>query len=124
MILRPILFRLFAFTILLALASMPFGGAVAMSAGAPVMAEMPGMSPGEVADEMPCCPNDVPKPSTGCDKSACPTMATCAQQCVPAAASADAGIFVAPVRQDLGRPTVSAVLASLGPEPPPRPPKN
>lgn len=106
--------------VFLALAATPFGGATAFAGGAPTA----GMSmDGPVAADMGCCPDNMPDPATSCDKPACPTMATCVQQCIAGNPSTELRVIAAPVRDGMGLPTPDDVLASLGPEPPPRPPR-
>jgi hypothetical protein len=125
---RPPVLRCLVALILLALLAMPFGGAMAMGGGVPDAGQMAGMSMDGMSTDssggdMDCCPPEKPDPSSTCDKSACPTMATCMQQCVPASAAAELRVISDHVRQDEGMPEPDDLLTSLGPEPPPRPPK-
>lgn len=109
--------------IFLALAAMPFGGMAGAASGSSAMDTMAGMSMDGPASDMDCCPKQAPDPAAACDKSACPTMATCMQQCIPAAASSELRILADVARGGQGMPEPDDLLASLGPEPPPRPPK-
>ncbi len=125
---RPPVLRCLVAMILLALLAVPFGGTMAMGGSVPDAGQMAGMSmTGTSTDsssgDMDCCPPEKPDLSSTCDKSACPTMATCMQQCVPASAAAELRVISDLIRQDEGMPDLDDLLASLGHEPPPRPPK-
>jgi hypothetical protein len=120
---RTVTIRRLIALIFLAFAAMPFSGMTGVASGSPVMDTMAGMSMDSPASDMDCCPKQTPDPATTCDKSACPTMATCVQQCVPATASAELRVLAGLTREGQGMREPDDLLASLGPEPPPRPPK-
>lgn len=84
-----------------------------------------GMMPTEVAtamaDDMPCCPpEELSVPD--CSK-VCPLMTACFVKCVQYQSTAS-GTFIAPSTLDgLAVPANDALVASLAPAPPARPPR-
>ncbi|WP_279480201.1 hypothetical protein [Aureimonas sp. SK2] len=94
--------------------------AVADMGGTGDMAGMEGMS---AEAGMPCCPDDPAPSKDGCGKSACPAMAACTSQCIPAGPASASGL--GPPRASepsFGLPGVRR-LVSIARAPPPRPPR-
>ncbi|MCD1645436.1 hypothetical protein [Aurantimonas coralicida] len=132
---RPLALRLIAFLVLAAITMAPFGDAMAVARmtdealnGSNVAMEGMDMRATPSAADvgtMPCCPDSAPTlhPASDCYKSACPSMASCTQQCIPAATLVVASDAVSLGEADAARMPGSVALASLSPEPPPRPPR-
>lgn len=87
------------------------------------MGDMAGMEGMSAEAGMPCCPDDPTPAKDGCGKSACPTMAACASQCIPAGPASAPGLGLLRTSEpSFGLPGVRR-LVSLARAPPPRPPR-
>ena len=110
--------------IVMSIAFAPFGETFASSRAVTAMGSMVAMtmSGDAEATDVDCCPKEQSAPMD-CGKTACPSMVSCTQQCLPAAPVLSASNDARRPSGSRRTPMDRVILASLLAEPPARPPR-